>query len=94
MTRSAPKTKQRPAAAKARRDKQPAERGEVLVDQEGCYRRGFEHGAFLTFECAKHLFASEAGRERLRQWVEVELRQWRLAARERRVPDPPMPGDR
>ncbi len=94
MKRSAPKTKQRPAAAKARRDKQPAEREEVLVDQEGCYRRGFEHGAFLTFECAKHLFASEAGRERLRQWVEVELRQWRLAAHERRVPDPPMPGDR
>jgi hypothetical protein len=93
MKRSAPKTKQRPAAAKTRRNKPPAERGE-MVDQEGCYRRGFEHGAFLTFECAKHLFGSEAGRERLRQWVEVELRQWRLAARERRVPDPPMPGTR
>ena len=38
MKRSAPKKKQRPAAAKARPEKQPADREEMMVDQEGCYR--------------------------------------------------------
>jgi hypothetical protein len=67
------------------------ERERDLVDPESCYRRGFEHGAYLTFESAKHLFDSEPGRERLRQWVEVELRRWRLAPREStaRPPTPP-----
>ena len=68
----------------------PKERERDLVDPESCYRRGFEHGAYLTFESAKHLFDSEPGRERLRQWVEVELRRWRLAPRESTV-RPPMP---
>ena len=69
----------------------PKERERDLVDPESCYRRGFEHGAFLTFESAKHLFDSEAGRERLRQWVVVELRRWRLAPRQstERPPTPP-----
>jgi hypothetical protein len=51
---------------------------------EDAYRRGFEHGAYLTYECAKRLFATEEGQDRLRHWVELELRQWRLAATGRR----------
>jgi len=56
-------------------------------DAEGWYRRGFEHGAYLTFESANHMFKTEEGRERLRQWVEVELRQWRMAAQDDATPD-------
>jgi hypothetical protein len=69
----------------------PAPRSSAFED---CYRRGFEHGAHLTFESAKQLFATESGRERLRQWVEVELRQWRLAAIERPAASPPLPPKR
>jgi hypothetical protein len=73
----------------ARQDLPAKDSKQKWDDPEGSYRRGFEHGAHLTFESAKHLFDTEAGRERLRQWVEVELRQWRLATRETRTPTPP-----
>jgi hypothetical protein len=91
MTHSAAKAAKPSATKKAHLHVPSKERERDLVDPEGCYRRGFEHGAYLTFESAKHLFDSEAGRERLREWVEVELRQWRLAARETgvRPPTPP-----
>jgi hypothetical protein len=50
----------------ARQDLPAKDSKQKWDDPEGSYRRGFEHGAHLTFESAKHLFDTEAGRERLR----------------------------
>lgn len=64
-----------------------------MDDPEAPYRRGYEQGAHAALEAAGGvLLVLPNGWERLRHWVDVELRRWRFLDRPTdRTVSPPAP---